>query len=167
MLRSEHSVKQSRPIWQALASPMPDEALAALRRPKPFGGSGEIMREHVERMRNREYRYTTQPAVVPAVRQVPSGPSGTCKRACRDDAGALGGSQADAPSRRRMRKAEARSYQGPSPSGPERAGKTTRRMVQRKRRGTIANRTSTASPMCSACWRSPDHTRRRGHRCGP
>lgn len=63
VLRSEYSVKQSRPIWQALASPMPDQVLAALRRPKPFGSVlGEIMRDHVARMRSRGYRYTTQAA---------------------------------------------------------------------------------------------------------
>jgi integrase len=63
VLRSELSVKQSRPIWQALASRKPDQALAALRRPKPFGSVlGEIMREHAERMRKRGYRYTTQAA---------------------------------------------------------------------------------------------------------
>jgi integrase/recombinase XerD len=61
LLRSEYCVKQSRPIWQALASPILDQALAALRRPKPFGSVlGEIMREHIERMRSRGYRYTTQ-----------------------------------------------------------------------------------------------------------
>ncbi len=63
VLRSELSVKQSRPIWQALASRKPDQALEALRRPKPFGSVlGEIMREHVERMRKRGYRDTTQAA---------------------------------------------------------------------------------------------------------
>ena len=63
VLRLELSVKQSRPIWQALASRKPDQALAALRRPKPFGSVlGETMREHVERMRKRGYRYTTQAA---------------------------------------------------------------------------------------------------------
>jgi integrase/recombinase XerD len=63
VLRSELSVKQSRPIWQALASRKPDQALEALRRPKPFGSVlAEIMREHVERMRKRGYRYTTQAA---------------------------------------------------------------------------------------------------------
>ena len=63
VLRSELSVKQSRPIWQALASRKPDQALAALRRPKPFGSVlGEMMREHVERMRKRGYRYSTQAA---------------------------------------------------------------------------------------------------------
>lgn len=63
VLRSELSVKQSRPIWQALAWRKPDQALEALRRPKPFGSVlGEIMREHVERMRKRGYRYTTQAA---------------------------------------------------------------------------------------------------------
>lgn len=62
-LRAELSVKQSRPIWRALASRKPDQALAVLRRPKPFGSVlGEIMREHVERMRKRGYRYTTQAA---------------------------------------------------------------------------------------------------------
>lgn len=61
VLRSQLNVKQSRPIWQALASRKPDRALAALRRPKPFGSVlGDIMREHVERMRKRGYRYTTQ-----------------------------------------------------------------------------------------------------------
>jgi integrase len=63
VLRSELNVKQCRPIWQALASRKPDRALAALRRPKPFGSVlGDIMREHVERMRTRGYRYTTQAA---------------------------------------------------------------------------------------------------------
>jgi integrase len=46
-----------------LASRKPDHALEALRRPKPFGSVlGDIMREHVERMRKRGYRYTTQAA---------------------------------------------------------------------------------------------------------
>ena len=63
VLRGEHCVKQSRPIWHALASPTPDQALAALRRPKPFGSVlGEILRDHVALMRSRGYRYTTQAA---------------------------------------------------------------------------------------------------------
>jgi integrase len=63
VLRGEYSVKQSRPIWRALASSMPDQALAALRRPKPYGSVlGEIMRDRVTLMRNRGYRYTTQAA---------------------------------------------------------------------------------------------------------
>jgi integrase/recombinase XerD len=62
-LRLELSVKQSQPIWRALASRKPDQALAALCRPKPFGSVlGEIMREHIERMRKRGYRYSTQAA---------------------------------------------------------------------------------------------------------
>lgn len=60
-LRGEYSVKQSRPIWRALASAMPDRALTELRRPKPFGSVlGEVMRDHVTLMRSRGYRYTTQ-----------------------------------------------------------------------------------------------------------
>lgn len=35
VLRRRYNVKQSKPIWRALASPNPDEALAALRRPAP------------------------------------------------------------------------------------------------------------------------------------
>jgi len=61
VLRNEYSVKQSKPIWQALASPMPDQALAGLRRPKPFGSVlGALMHNHVALMRGRGYRYTTQ-----------------------------------------------------------------------------------------------------------
>ena len=63
MLRREYSVKQSRPIWQALASSMPDQALVALRRPKPFGSVlGDLLRDRVALMRSRGYRYTTQTA---------------------------------------------------------------------------------------------------------
>lgn len=63
LLRRAYGVKQSRPIWQALASPAPDKALAALRRAKPFGSVlGDFMRDHVELMRSRGYRYTTQAA---------------------------------------------------------------------------------------------------------
>jgi integrase/recombinase XerD len=63
VLRGEYRVQQSRPIWQALVSPTPDQTLAALRRPKPFGSVlGEIMRDHVALMRGRGYRYTTQAA---------------------------------------------------------------------------------------------------------
>ncbi|MGC2030200.1 MAG: integrase, partial [Steroidobacteraceae bacterium] len=63
MLRREYSVKQSRPIWQALASSMPDQALVALRRPKPFGSVlGALLRDRVALMRSRGYRYTTQTA---------------------------------------------------------------------------------------------------------
>ncbi len=63
MLRREYNVKQSRPIWQALASSMPDQALATLRRPEPFGSVlGKLMRDRVALMRGRGYRYTTQTA---------------------------------------------------------------------------------------------------------
>jgi hypothetical protein len=44
VLRCEYSVKQSNPIWRALASTDPDRSLAALRRPKPFGSVlGKLM----------------------------------------------------------------------------------------------------------------------------
>jgi integrase/recombinase XerD len=63
VLRCEYSVKQSNPIWRALASTGPDRSLAALRRPKPFGSVlGKLMGDHVALMRGRGYRYTTQAA---------------------------------------------------------------------------------------------------------
>lgn len=61
VLRRQYNVKQSKPIWRALASPDPDEALAALRRPAPFGSVlGVFMQEHVALMRSRGYQYETQ-----------------------------------------------------------------------------------------------------------
>jgi len=60
-LRSRYNVKQNKPIWRALASSNPDEALAALRRPAPYGSVlGDFMRDHVALMRTRGYQYETQ-----------------------------------------------------------------------------------------------------------
>ena len=61
-LREACNIKQCKPIWRALASDTPDRALAELRQPRPFGSVlGDIMAEHVELMRNRGYKYITQP----------------------------------------------------------------------------------------------------------
>lgn len=61
-LREACNVKQCKPVWRALASRDPAQALAELRQPKPFGSPlGAIMAEHVALMRNRGYKYTTQP----------------------------------------------------------------------------------------------------------
>jgi len=60
-LRRQRNIKQNKPIWRALASSNPDEALAALHRPAPFGSIlGDFMRDHVALMRNRGYQYETQ-----------------------------------------------------------------------------------------------------------
>jgi len=60
-LGHQYNVKQCRPIWRALASADPDEALAALRRPVPFGSVlGDFMRDHVLLMRRRGYKYEAQ-----------------------------------------------------------------------------------------------------------
>ena len=60
-LRRRYNVKQSKPIWRALASPNSDEALAALRRPAPFGSVlGDFMQDHVMLMRSRGYQYEAQ-----------------------------------------------------------------------------------------------------------
>ena len=57
------NIKRCRPVWRALASHDPEQALAELRQPKPFGSMlGGIMAEHVALMRNRGYKYTSQPA---------------------------------------------------------------------------------------------------------
>lgn len=56
------NIKQGKPIWRALASGSPDEALAAIRQPRPFGSVlGEMMAEHVALMRRRGYKYISQP----------------------------------------------------------------------------------------------------------
>jgi hypothetical protein len=55
------NIKRCQPVWRALASHDPEQALADLRQPKPFGSSlGGIMAEHVALMRNRGYKYTSQ-----------------------------------------------------------------------------------------------------------
>ncbi|CCA90052.1 hypothetical protein [Novosphingobium sp. PP1Y] len=55
-LRDECNIKQCMPIWRALASRNPEEALAELRQPRPFGSVlGEMMAEHVAMMRRRGY----------------------------------------------------------------------------------------------------------------
>mgnify|MGYP000205538756 FL=1 len=60
-LRRKHNIKQNKPIWRALASPNPDEALADLHRPAPYGSVlGAFMRDHVALMRNRGYQYEAQ-----------------------------------------------------------------------------------------------------------
>ena len=62
-LREACHIKQSIPIWRALISDNPEQALVGLRRPKPFGSVlGEVMAEHVAIMRRRGYKYTSQPA---------------------------------------------------------------------------------------------------------
>ena len=60
-LRRQHNINQNKPIWRALASPNPDEALADLHRPASYGSVlGEFMNDHVTLMRNRGYQYETQ-----------------------------------------------------------------------------------------------------------
>lgn len=64
-LRDEYNIKQCMPIWRALASRDPEQALAELRQPKPFGSVlGEMMAEHVVMMRRRGYKYTSQPLLL-------------------------------------------------------------------------------------------------------
>ncbi len=61
-LREACNIKQCKPVWRALASDTPDLALAELRQLRPFGSVlGGIMAEHVALMRNRGYKYATQP----------------------------------------------------------------------------------------------------------
>ncbi|GLR67111.1 hypothetical protein GCM10010909_17920 [Acidocella aquatica] len=64
-LRDECNIKQCMPIWRALASRGPGQALAELRQPRPFGSMlGEMMAEHVAMMRRRGYKYTSQPLLL-------------------------------------------------------------------------------------------------------
>ena len=60
-LRAEYNVKNKKLVWAALASAKPDEALEAIRRPKPFDSVlGPFMRDHAKLMRGRGYKYETQ-----------------------------------------------------------------------------------------------------------
>jgi len=62
-LREACNIKQCKPVWRALASDSPDHALAELHQLRPFGSVlGGIMAEHVALMRNRGYKYASQPA---------------------------------------------------------------------------------------------------------
>ena len=62
-LREACNIKQCMPVWRALASRNPEQAIAELQQPRPFGSVlGGIMAEHVALMRNRGYKYTAQPA---------------------------------------------------------------------------------------------------------
>lgn len=64
-LCDECNIKQCMPIWRALASPDPEQSLAELRQPRPFGSVlGEMMAEHVAMMRRRGYKYTSQPLLL-------------------------------------------------------------------------------------------------------
>ena len=63
-LREACHIKQCMPVWRALISCDPEQALAQLRQPKPFGSAlGGIMAEHVAMMRRRGYKYTSQPVL--------------------------------------------------------------------------------------------------------
>ena len=60
-LRAEYCVKSSRAIFRALLAPDSDQALEALRQPRPFASVlGDLMRDHIARMRTRGFRYETQ-----------------------------------------------------------------------------------------------------------
>jgi len=60
-LRAEYCVKSSRAICAALIDPEPDNALEALRQPHSFASvPGNLMRDHIARMRVRGFRYETQ-----------------------------------------------------------------------------------------------------------
>lgn len=61
-LREACNIRQCKPVWRALVSHDPNQALTGLHQPRPFGSVlGEMMAEHVALMRNRGYKYTAQP----------------------------------------------------------------------------------------------------------
>lgn len=62
-LREACNIKQCMPVWRALASRNPEQALAELRQPQLFGSVlGEVIAQHVALMRNRGYKYSSQSA---------------------------------------------------------------------------------------------------------
>ena len=61
VLREACHIRQCMPVWRALESRDPDNALAELCQPPPFGSVlGEMMSGHITLMRNRGYKYITQ-----------------------------------------------------------------------------------------------------------
>jgi len=57
-LRRDYNAHSDTGVIRALMAPDPNQALEALRQPRPFESSlGELMRNHVERMQRRGYRY--------------------------------------------------------------------------------------------------------------
>ena len=57
-LRRDYNARSDTGIILALMTPDSDQALEALRQPRPFGSPlGELMRAHIERMQRRGYRY--------------------------------------------------------------------------------------------------------------
>ena len=60
-LRKEYHVKSSKAILRALMNPNADQALEEIRQPAPFDSElGSLMRNHIELMRTRGFRYETQ-----------------------------------------------------------------------------------------------------------
>lgn len=57
-LRRDYNASSDTGVIRALMAPDPNQALEVLRQPRPFESSlGELMRNHVERMQRRGYRY--------------------------------------------------------------------------------------------------------------
>ena len=167
VLRGEYSVKQSRPIWQALMSLRPDHALAALRRPKPFGSVlGEIMRDHVALMRGRGYRYATQAACFLRFdRFLQAHPELACEPVAVmlehwAAAKRTGNHAAECEKLKRIWPRPCAIWTRAFRCGDQTHGR------KRKWRGNIGNRISTAPPMCGACSISRGHTHPRVRRCG-
>jgi integrase/recombinase XerD len=61
VLRRQYNVKQNKPIWRALASPIPTRPWPHCDGLRPYGSVlGDFMRDHVALMRSRGYQYETQ-----------------------------------------------------------------------------------------------------------
>ncbi|OED46725.1 integrase [Rhodobacteraceae bacterium (ex Bugula neritina AB1)] len=63
-LRHDYNARSDTGIIRALMAPDPDQAFEVLRQPRPFESSlGELLRDHVERMQRRGYRYEAADAI--------------------------------------------------------------------------------------------------------
>lgn len=63
-LRRDYNASSDTGVIRALMAPDPNQALEVLRQPQPFESSlGELMRDHVERMQRRGYRYEAQDVI--------------------------------------------------------------------------------------------------------
>lgn len=157
-LRDECNIKQCMPIWRALASRDPEQALAELRQPWPFGSVlGEMMAEYVAMMRRRGYKYTSQPLLLlrfDRFLQLHPGPEAEPLSAMIDRWAATNVTRHHCGG---MRKAQTRLCENPSSPQPVDTCAATRPETEEGGRQAMAN-----TPYLLACGRATD-ARRRTH----
>ncbi len=173
--------KGQRTIVRALLAPEPDRALEALRQLPHFGSVlGDLMRNHVARMRTRGFRYDTNTRMFLRFDRFLQRHPELARRADTDHVAALGGCTFDGLPCRRLRAARTRLSQEPgiisipafpmiaTRGGVDRDG-TARRTDPAQRCGagpaSGVGPTSIVPKRSAFCWTSLVLIHRRAHGC--